>query len=93
METEEVRPVPKGQVSNRLTRTMNEEDAKSFTASYGRAKKVLSRINEYAGLELERKQTNIENPKAFELANWSHYVAWTAGYRAAMRVTQDLTRT
>jgi len=79
-------------VNPRLTQGLSEVEAKEFTESYKRARRVVTKINDYAKKEAAAKLTNIESPKAFELANWSHYVAWNSGYRTAMRIIQDMTR-
>jgi hypothetical protein len=72
---------------------MTEEDKKKFEGSYMRAKTVLNKINEYAGRQVELTTHAIDTPTGFETPNWQYLVAWQSGYRTAMRITQDLTRT
>jgi hypothetical protein len=91
-ETQEVLSSKKLSVSPRLLKGLDEVQEKEFTESYKRARRVLTKINDYARKEADAKLANIESPKAFEIANWSHYVAWNSGYRQAMRIMQDLTR-
>lgn len=79
--------------SERLIKGMTAEDRERFSKSYGRAKTVLNRINEYASKEISRQAMAGDSPKTFEVANWAYLQAWYAGYRHAMRITQDLTRT
>lgn len=79
--------------SERLLKGMTQEERDRFVRSYGRAKTVLKKINEFAGKEVATKNIMGDNPKAFEVANWPYLQAWYAGYRHAMRTTQDLTRT
>jgi len=67
-------------------------EAEAYKASYGRARKVLARINDYATNEIKIKSHALDSPAAFESPNWQYLVSWWAGYRQAMRVTQDLTR-
>jgi len=79
--------------SERLLRGLTQEEKDRFGKSYGRAKSVLNKINEYASKEVQRQSTLLDSPKGFEVANWQYLQAWYAGYRQAMRVTQELTRT
>ena len=79
-------------VNPRLVKGMDEAGVKEFTESFKRARRVVTKINDYARKEAAAKLMNIESPKAFEIANWSHYVAWNSGYRQAMRIMDDLTR-
>lgn len=87
--------LPKGlsKPSERLLQGMTSEQKDQFHRSYGRAKSVLKKINEYAGKEIQSKHIMGDNPKTFEVNNWAYLQAWYAGYRHAMRITQDLTRT
>lgn len=79
--------------SERLLKGMTAEERDKFSRSYTRAKTVLNRINQVASKEVQRQSTLIDSPKGFEVPNWPYLQAWYAGYRHAMRVTQDLTRT
>lgn len=79
--------------SERLVKGMTQEEKERFSRSYGRAKTVLNRINEYASREINRQSIAGDSPKTFEVPNWPYLQAWYAGYRHAMRITQDLTRT
>lgn len=79
--------------SERLLKGMSAEEKERFGRSYGRAKTVLNRINEYASKEADRVAAAGDSPKSFEVPNWPYLQAWYAGYRHAMRTTQDLTRT
>ena len=79
--------------SERLTKGMSQDEREKFSRSYGRAKTVLNRINEYAANEVRSKSIQGDSPKTFEVPNWAELQAWYAGYRFAMRVVQDLTRT
>jgi hypothetical protein len=75
-----------------LLKGMTEEEAKDFLDTYRRSKKILQRLNQIATEEAAAKLHNIESPKAFEVTNWSHYVAWCSGYRQAMLKFINLTR-
>lgn len=79
--------------SERLLKGMSKEEREVFARSYGRAKTVLKRINQYASAETARQSQLIDSPKGFDIPNWPYLQAWYAGYRHAMRITQDLTRT
>ena len=72
---------------------MTPEEREKFEGAYKRAKTVLTRLHAYAERELTNKATAMDSPQAFENANWSHLVAWWGGYRAAMRIMSELTRT
>jgi hypothetical protein len=93
VEQEEVSPRKTRGPSERLTRGMTAEEKDKFSRSYGRAKTVLKRINDYVSKELAQQGIAGDSPKAFEVPNWPYLQAWYAGYRHAMRVTQALTRT
>jgi len=87
-------PVNKGQPSERLLKTFKtKEERDEFARSYLRAKRVLTQINKYAQQEIKRQSDLIDSPKGFEIDNWQYLQAWYAGYRSAMRITADLTRT
>jgi hypothetical protein len=79
--------------SERLLQGMSAEERDKFIRSYNRAKTVLNRINQFASKEVNRQSSLIDSPKGFEVPNWPYLQAWYAGYRQAMRVTKDLTRT
>lgn len=79
--------------SERLVKGMTQQEKEVFSRSYGRAKTILKKINEYATKELHRQSVGADSPKAFATPNWPYLQAWYAGYRHGMRVTQDLTRT
>lgn len=84
----------KSLVSNRLTKAMSPEDKKQFEGSYIRSKRVLREINNYASKEAQRGLDHIDNPANFTVgAEWSTLVSWNAGYRYAMRILQEVTRT
>ena len=78
--------------SERLLKGLSPEERDKFERSYGRAKSVLTRINEYASAQVNLQSQMLDSPKGFETPNWAYLQAWYAGYRQAMRVTQDLTR-
>lgn len=82
----------RSKVSERLLKGMTQEEKDSFIASYGRAKKVLSRINDYATKAVNVTSKQIDSPEGFVSPNWQYLVAWEGGYRSAMRVVQDITR-
>ena len=92
-EQETLSPSPSKGPSERLCKGMSKEERDKFARSYGRAKTVLNKINEYASKEVARQGIQGDSPKAFEVPNWPYLQAWYAGYRHAMRITQDLTRT
>jgi hypothetical protein len=72
---------------------MTPEEVDSFDASYKRCKKVLRRQHEYAQAQAKMKLELIDSPESMNVANWDKLMAWYAGYRNAMRVVMDLTRT
>lgn len=80
-------------VSQRLLKGLSKEEQDRYEKSYRRAKTVLKRINEYAGEEYKKKGFQMETPTSFDTPNWQYLVAWWSGYRYAMRVTQEITRT
>ena len=80
-------------VSQRLLKGMTPEEQKKFTGSYMRAKTVLKRIHEYASKESTKSGLALDNPANFESPNWQYMIAWHGGYRTAMRIMQDVTRT
>lgn len=82
----------KNKVSHRLLKGFTADEALAFEASYVRARKVLAKINDYATKQVKEKTYAMEDPKFFDSANWQYLVSWWAGYRTAMRITQDLTR-
>ena len=83
-----------GKPSERLLRQYKTQEEKDeFSRSYLRAKRVLTEINKYAAQEVRRNLDIIDSPKGFEIENWAYLQAWYAGYRSAMKVTLDLTRT
>jgi hypothetical protein len=79
--------------SERLLKGMTQEEKDKFSSTYKRAKTPIQRINQYAAAEVARHSNLLDSPKGFEIANWAYLQAWYAGYRSAMRVTQELTRT
>ena len=83
---------PRSKVSERLLKAMEPKERDSFIASYGRAKKVLARIHDYATKAVNTTSKQLDSPEGFVSPNWQYLVAWEGGYRSAMRVTQDLTR-
>ena len=83
---------PRSKVSERLLKGMTQKEKDSFIASYGRAKKVLSRINDYATKAVNTTSKQIDSPEGFVSPNWQYLIAWEGGYRSAMRVVQDITR-
>lgn len=80
-------------VSNRLTKTMTPEEATAFVSSYMRAKKVLKRLNEIATKEMNKSMLALDNPSNFDTNNWQYMIAWQGGYRTAMRIMEETTRT
>ena len=80
-------------VSPRLTKGMTEEEIKKFEGAYLRAKRPLKAINSYARKEAQAKLDLIDNPNAYLADDWHNKVLWNAGYRYAMRVVLELTRT
>lgn len=90
---ETISTVKRANVSQRLLKGMTPEQAEAYKAAYVRARRVLTKINDYAASEIKTKNLAMDNPTAFESPNWQYLVAWWAGYRTAMRITQDLTRT
>ena len=70
-----------------------QEERDKFSASYKRAKTVLNEINRYAAIQVTTMSKNMDSPKNFETPNWQYLNAWQAGYRHAMRATQEITRT
>ena len=83
----------KGQVSHRLLKGLTDEERVAYEAAYKRARKVLERINKYATDQSQKTAIQQDNPENFASPNWQHLVAWYGGYRTAMRIVQDLTRT
>jgi hypothetical protein len=83
----------RSKVSHLLLQGMTPTEADAYVGAYGRARRVLSRINDYATRQIKEKTHSLDSPTAFESPNWQYLVAWWAGYRTAMRITQDLTRT
>jgi len=81
------------QPSERLLKGKGAEEREKFTRSYGRAKTVLAEINGYATNQVVTMSKNMDSPQNFETPNWQYLNAWQSGYRHAMRITQDLTRT
>jgi hypothetical protein len=79
--------------SERLLKGKGQEEREKFTRSYSRAKTVLNEINKYATQQVVHMSKNMDSPQNFETPNWQYLNAWQSGYRHAMRVTQDLTRT
>jgi hypothetical protein len=89
----QLEPKPRSFVSERLLKGMTDEEIKQFEGSYLRAKRVLKRINEYAEKEGRTKLNMIDDPKSLNAPNYDRFMAWASGYRYAMRVMQELTRT
>jgi hypothetical protein len=58
-----------------------------------RSKKMLGIINQYAKKEAEGKLNIVDNPESLNAPNWEHLMAWASGYRFAMKIIQDITRT
>ncbi len=87
------KPQALSRVDERLLKGMNEEERKQFEGSYLRSKRVLTQLNAYASKEMESGLKTIESPEAMNVPNWDKLVAWTAGYRHAMRNMEKLTRT
>lgn len=83
----------KAKPSERLLKGMTPEEREKFSGSYGRAKTVLSRIHDYVANESRKSTLALDNPANFEHTNWQYEMAWQGGYRTAMRVVMDLTRT
>jgi hypothetical protein len=83
----------RGIVSHRLLKGLPDDEAASFEAAYKRASKVLRKINEYATSQANQTAMKTDDPDNFESQNWQHLVAWYGGYRTAMRIMQDVTRT
>lgn len=83
----------KGRPSERLLRGKTEEERDEFARSYKRAKRVLTELNKYYSRETERVTDLIDSPKGFEIPNWEYLQAWYAGYRSAMRIAAETTRT
>jgi hypothetical protein len=54
---------------------------------------MLKVINEYAKKEAEGKQRIMDSPESLNAPNWEHLMAWASGYRFAMNIIQDVTRT
>lgn len=87
-------PVSKSFVSPRITKGMTEEEIKQFENAYIRAKRVLKRIHDYAEREAKYKLELIDDPSKFlSEGKWHEKALWAAGYRHAMRVMCELTRT
>ena len=84
---------PQSFVSPRLLKGKTDEEIKQFENSYLRAKRILKSINEYASKEAESKLKTIDSPESLNAPNWDKLMAWASGYRYAMRITQELTRT
>lgn len=97
MENQEQRtrlePKARSFVSERLLKGKSDEEIKQFENSYLRAKKVLKEINAYAYRQAEEKLTTIDSPKSLNAPNWDKLMAWSSGFRYAMRIMQELTRT
>lgn len=84
---------PRSFVSERLLKGKSDTEIKQFENSYLRAKKVLKEINAYAYRQAEEKLKTIDSPKSLNAPNWDKLMAWSSGYRHAMRIMQELTRT
>lgn len=84
---------PNSPPSERLLKGMTPEERDKFINAYKRAKTVLNKINQYASNEVRRQGELIDSPKGFETPNWQYLQAWYAGYRQAMRIMADVTRT
>lgn len=80
-------------VSEKLLQGKSKEEIKQFENSYLRAKKVLKEINAYAFKKAEEKLKTIDSPNSLNAVNWDKLMAWSSGYRYAMRTMQELTRT
>lgn len=79
--------------SPRLLKGMTPEEQDKFDSSYKRAKTVLRRQHQYAEREAQLKLELIDSPEAMNVANWDKLMAWYSGYRYAMRIMRELTRT
>ena len=91
--TQKPNPKPRSFVSERLLKGLTDEEIKQFENSYLRSKKVLKVINAYALKQAEEKLKTIDSPASLNAPNWDKLMAWASGYRYAMRIMQELTRT
>ena len=82
-------------VSHHLIRGMTEEERKQFEGAYLRSKRVLKRQHEFAKREAETTLDLIDNPKKVlsGLPDWKDKALWASGYRNAMKIMMELTRT
>lgn len=85
--------VDRSKPSERLLKGKTNEERDEFARSYKRAKRVLTELNKYYSRETERVTDLIDSPKGFEVENWQYLQAWYAGYRSAMRIAAETTRT
>ena len=79
--------------SPRLMKGMTPEERDKFDNSYTRAKTVLRRQHAYCERQAQQKLELIDSPEAMNVENWDKLMAWYSGYRYAMRIMQELTRT
>lgn len=79
--------------SEQLMKGKSPEEKDKFRRSYMRAKTVLNELNLVAHRELARKNADGDSPTSFNTENWAYLQAWYAGYRQAMRLMAQLTRT
>ena len=80
-------------VSQKLLKGLTPEEQQKFEGAYKRAKTVLNRQHEYFSKEVDKALMQLDNPTGFETPNWQYKVAWIGGYRTAMRIAQEMTRT
>lgn len=84
---------PKSPVDHRLVKGMSDDERKKFEGAYLRSKRVLKRLNELAEVGTQHKLDLMNDPAQFQVPAHSEYIAWCAGFRNAMQVMQQLTRT
>ena len=80
-------------VTHRLLKGKTPEEIADFQAAYKRARRVLKELNTYATRQIDNTQGRIDSPETFNSPSWQYLVAWYGGYRTAMGIVQDWTRT
>ena len=97
--TEQVKennPSKRSFVSGKLTTGMTEEEKKTFEGAYLRSKRVLKLQHEYAKKEHARALAYLDNPTkdvSPGFKDWKDAALYTSGYRYAMTIMMELTRT
>ena len=89
-------PSKRSFVSGKLTTGMTQEERKTFEGAYLRSKRVLKLQHEYAKREHERVLSYLDDPTkdvSPGFKDWKDAALWTSGYRHAMKIMMELTRT